>query len=98
MSEAAKKVRKNPPVRRNTYDLSPVAQKRRLETCRARIGTDKIIQRLEKHAMGKVQMTPTQVQAASVLLRKTVPDMVGVKAEIDVSPVVFNFNMQAKKE
>jgi len=31
--------------------------------------------RLTKHALGKVEMTPTQVTAALGLLRKTLPDM-----------------------
>jgi aryl-alcohol dehydrogenase-like predicted oxidoreductase len=74
-------------------DLSPEAQRRRAETSRLRIQTSHLIDRIQKHAMGKVQMTPTQLAAAQTLLRKTLPDLVGVKAEVDVSPVVFNFSI-----
>lgn len=74
-------------------DLSPEAQRRRAETSRLRIATTKLVERLQRHAMGSVEMTPTQLAAAQTLLRKTLPDLVSMKAELDVSPVVFNFNM-----
>jgi hypothetical protein len=84
------------PTTRNNRDLSPEAQRRRAETCRLRIETTGLIDRLQKHAMGRTKMTPTQLAAAQSLLRKTLPDLVGVKAELDASPVVFNFNMGTK--
>jgi hypothetical protein len=78
---------------RERRDLSPEAQRRKAETCRLRIQTSKLIDRVQQHAMGSVRMTPTQLTAAQVLLRKTLPDLVGVKAEVDFSPVVFNFSI-----
>jgi hypothetical protein len=74
-------------------DLSPEAQRKRAETSRLRVQTSELIDRLQRHALGKVAMTPTQVQAAQTLLRKTLPDLIGVKAEMEFSPVVFNFQM-----
>jgi hypothetical protein len=74
-------------------DASPEAQRRRAETSRLRIETTKLVERLQRHAMGLVEMTPTQLNAAQTLLRKTLPDLVSVKNELDISPVVFNFNM-----
>lgn len=78
---------------RESRDLSPVAERRRAETCRLRVKTSELIDRLQRHAMGKCGMTPTQLAAAQTLLRKTLPDLVGVKAELDFSPVVFSFHM-----
>jgi len=76
-------------------DLLPEAQRRRMEVCRLRIQTSKLIDRVQSHALGKAKMTPTQLTAAQVLLRKTLPDLVGIKTEINVAPVIFNFRMDA---
>jgi hypothetical protein len=83
---------------RETRDLSPEAQRRRAETCRLRIETSLLIDRMQRHAMGKLDMTPSQLTSAQILLRKTLPDLVGVKAELDVSPVIFNFSIGTPKE
>ena len=88
---AAKK--KAAPDTRESRDLSPEAQRRRAETCRLRVQTANLIDRLQNHAMGTLDMTPTQINAAQALLKKTLPDLVGVKAEVDVSPVIFKFNI-----
>jgi hypothetical protein len=71
--------------------LSPEVLRRRADAARAKIDTEKLIERINMHAMGKLEMSPTQLAAAQALLRKTLPDLVGVKAEIESSPVVFNF-------
>lgn len=42
---------------------------------RERIRTSMIVNRLEDHIDGKVEMSATQVSAALGLLRKTVPDL-----------------------
>ena len=44
------------------------------EAVRARIRAGGIANRLEKHVLGQVEMTSTQVQAALGLLKKVVPD------------------------
>lgn len=42
---------------------------------RERIKTSVIADRLSKHVLGQIEMSPTQVRAAEILLRKTVPDL-----------------------
>ena len=53
------------------------ARKRRrlaLKTCE-RITTSMLVNRLQDHALGKCEMMPTQVKAASAVLGKTLPDL-----------------------
>ncbi len=49
------------------------------ERTRAKIQTSQIINRLEQHVKGDVQMTGTQVRAAEILLKKTLPDLTSVE-------------------
>lgn len=42
---------------------------------RSKIQASVLITRLEKHAAGQIDMSPTQVRAAEVLLRKILPDL-----------------------
>jgi hypothetical protein len=42
---------------------------------RERIQTSMLVNRLTNHALGKVKMTPSQVRAIEILLRKTLPDL-----------------------
>lgn len=42
---------------------------------RAKIQTSQIINRLQSHILGTVDLKPTQVQAALGLLKKTIPDL-----------------------
>lgn len=43
------------------------------ENTRAKIQTSQLVNRLTDHALGKVEMSSTQVRAAEVLLSKTLP-------------------------
>ncbi len=45
------------------------------EETRAKIKTSQLINRLENHVFGEVDMKPTQVTAALGLLKKTIPDL-----------------------
>ena len=45
------------------------------EEWRERIRTAGILERLEKAAMGETEVTPTQLKAAEIVLRKTLPDL-----------------------
>lgn len=45
------------------------------EEWRKRISTGKILDRLNKHVEGKVEMKSTQVRAADILLKKVIPDL-----------------------
>jgi len=46
------------------------------EVVRQKIRTSMLINRLQNHVLGRLEMTKTQIQAAAILLRKTLPDMV----------------------
>lgn len=46
---------------------------------RERIQVTKLQQRLENHALGLVDMSATQIKAAEILLKKTVPDLSSVE-------------------
>ena len=45
---------------------------------RAKIQTSQLINRLENHALGELDLTPTQIKAIEVLIRKTLPDLSAV--------------------
>lgn len=51
------------------------------EVVRERIRTGMLINRLQNHVAGKLDMSKTQIQAAGILLRKTLPDMVAQQVE-----------------
>lgn len=57
-------------MHKNTY-----ARPEALERIRERIKNSQIADRLIKHALGEIEMTPSQVTAAQVLLRKIMPDL-----------------------
>lgn len=46
---------------------------------RAKIQASQLINRLTDHALGKVDLSPTQVKAIEVLLKKSVPDLSAVQ-------------------
>lgn len=48
---------------------------RQATKCKAAIQTTQIIKRLQKHVLGEIELTSTQVTAANVLLKKTLPDL-----------------------
>lgn len=45
---------------------------------RHKIRTTQLINRLQNHGLGKVEMSPTQVRAVEILLKKSVPDLATV--------------------
>jgi hypothetical protein len=46
---------------------------------RKRIQVSQLVNRLRKHALGECDMSPTQVKAAEILLRKSLPDLSSVE-------------------
>jgi hypothetical protein len=42
---------------------------------RAKIQTSQLVNRLTDHALGKIELSPTQVRAIEVLIKKTLPDL-----------------------
>ena len=56
---------------------------------RKKIQASQLINRLTDHAFAKVEMSPTQVKAAEILLRKSIPDLsqvqgVGEEGELEM--------------
>jgi hypothetical protein len=45
------------------------------ERVRERIKTGMIVQRVQECALGKIEMTSTEFQAAKLLINKTIPDL-----------------------
>lgn len=48
---------------------------------REKIQTSQLINRLQSHVNGEVELTNSQVRAAEVLLKKTIPDLATLKHE-----------------
>ena len=42
---------------------------------RAKIQTSQLVNRLTDHALGSIKLTPTQVRAIEILIKKTLPDL-----------------------
>lgn len=42
---------------------------------KAKIQASQLLNRLQKHAFGEVDMTPTQIRAAEICLNKSVPNL-----------------------
>jgi hypothetical protein len=53
------------------------------EDVRAKIKTSQLLNRLENHAFGKLELTGTQIKAIEVLVRKTLPDLSAVQVSGD---------------
>lgn len=46
---------------------------------RAKIQTSQLINRLTSHALGEVELSPTQVRAIEILIKKTLPDLQSIE-------------------
>jgi len=57
---------------------------------RAKIKTTKIIQRLQQHIDGELELSNTQVLAATTLLKKTLPDQKAMElsGELNIPQVI----------
>lgn len=55
------------------------AQKELTDRWKEKIRLSQMINRLEQCAMGEVELTPTQIKAAQLLLGKLVPDLARVE-------------------
>jgi hypothetical protein len=49
------------------------------DVVRDRIRTGMLLNRLQNHVLGRLDMSKTQIQAAGILLRKVLPDMVATQ-------------------
>ncbi len=46
---------------------------------RQKISTTQLINRLQKHAFGKTELSRTQVRAIEILLKKVLPDLAAIQ-------------------
>ncbi len=51
------------------------------EEWRRKIQTSMLINRLTDHALGKVELTSSQVKAIEILIRKTLPDLQAISLD-----------------
>lgn len=51
------------------------------EVVRQKIRTSMLINRLQNHVLGRIEMSKTQLSAAGILLKKVLPDMVAQTVE-----------------
>lgn len=63
------------------------------EATREKIRVSALINRLQDHIEGKVELNTTQVRAIEVLLRKSLPDLSDVRMDVNTTPVMFQFNI-----
>ena len=66
------------------------------EDTRKKIQAAQLINRLTGHAVGEVELSPTQVRAIEILLRKILPDLSDVRMEVDSQPITFQLDLGKK--
>lgn len=65
---------------------------RHQDEVRAKIQASQLINRLTNHAFGEVDLSPTQIKAIEILLRKSIPDLAAIELTGDQdNPVAFHF-------
>lgn len=55
--------------------------RRHQDLVRDKIQANQLINRLENHALGEIDLSQTQIKAIEILLRKTLPDLNAVAVE-----------------
>jgi hypothetical protein len=55
------------------------------DAVRRRIQTSKLIDRLQEHIFGKLELSMSRIRAIEVLLRKTLPDLVSTTVSADLT-------------
>ena len=55
------------------------------EETRAKIQATQLINRLQNHALGKNDMSATQIRAAEIVLKKTLPDLTAAENKTEVT-------------
>ena len=61
---------------------------RQIDKTASAIKTTKLVQKLQRHALEDEDMSATQIQAARILLNKTMPDQRAIDHQIDGSLTV----------
>ena len=65
-------------------------RKTRQDEVRQKIQASQLINRLQAHADGKVEMSATQVRAAQILLDKSIPNLVATEISGDADNPLLN--------
>jgi hypothetical protein len=63
--------------------------KHQTEACRAKIQTSNIIHRLQKHLAGDVELSPTQIRCAEILLNKSLANLTATEITGEVAQFVI---------
>jgi hypothetical protein len=56
--------------------------RRQQDSVRENIRASQIVNRLQDHVQGKVELSPTQIQAARILLDKCVPNLASIDQNV----------------
>lgn len=68
------------------------------EVVKERIQTSMLVNRLQDHVSGKVELSSTQVRAAEILLSKTLPNLAASDNTTTVKYDVDNLTVEQKRE
>jgi predicted component of type VI protein secretion system len=63
--------------------------KHQTEACRAKIKTTAILNRLQRHLEGKLELSPTQVRCAEIMLNKSLANLTATELSGDVASFVM---------
>jgi hypothetical protein len=63
--------------------------KHQTEACRAKIKTTQILNRLQRHLEGKLELSPTQVRCAEIMLNKSLANLTATEISGDVASFVM---------
>ena len=69
---------------------------RHQDEVRAKIQSSQIVNRLQKHLDGDVELSATQVRAAEILLKKSIPDLSQVQGTGDDGELEMNIRWLGK--
>lgn len=61
------------------------------QATRDKIRTSQLINRLQDHIDGKVDLSATQIKGIEILIRKTLPDLKAIEGTLDVTAEVKAF-------
>ena len=65
---------------------------RHQDEVRAKIQASQLINRLTAHAFGEIDLSPSQIKAIEILLKKSIPDLQAVELSGDAeNPVALKF-------
>jgi hypothetical protein len=65
---------------------------------RSKIQTSQLINRLQNHALGEIELEQTQIKAIEVLIRKTLPDLSSVQLSGDPDGEPIDYRISARSE